>query len=867
MKRFLSILLFCPNLLLGQLYENFENGDLLQWDQFPQERWSCSDLDPIEGFFSLRHSFDNYESGVDRISFSLDDLDLKKPVRWDFLIKYEYNPSSTNNWNVFLIADQPAEFMEKESGIKGVILGVNYVGSDDFVSLYNQDENGVQTLLTTSLNWQDLNDQDIYRFIVNFYDDQHFSIEGGINDTTLLGVTGSVDTGLDYANFFGLRYSYTSSKDMLLSMDDVSIKGSYLIDTLPPVLESLKYLNRNSLMLKFDENVYISEDFNLLLNDEIQPDSFEIKGQSIFLFFEENFVNHFEYKLFVTGLIDRKNNEVNTSRNFVFFLPGRGDIRISELMADPSPEVYLPSYEYIELYNTSSEDINLENWELSVGSKQIVLPEIKLKREEYCLLSHPDANFDVIFYPVLSSIYSIPNEGCEIILKNAEKEVIDAIDFSLLWHDEEYKNEGGWSLERIDLSVECGGKENWSSSISSLGGTPMKENSVSLLSHDLNPLYISSINYTGETDFKINFNRQSADLRLLDMTTYRIISGLSQLISVDIVEPFRKSVFLHFDQIAPTQITKLLLDGRLEDCFSSEFLISDTLKFGIPQKASPLDILITEVLFDNHPGSAEYIEIYNRSDKTINLYDLILESGISNEESNEGQFICSDSTLFFPNDYLVLSKSPDDLISYFNSSIYSRFYFFPEMPVLNNSEGRITLSDRSGQVIDEMYYNSKDHFPLLTTEKGASLERLDLSGEFGLNAQWHTASSLVNFGTPGYKNSQFTGTKESSSKIECENEFFTPDNDGNDDLAIINYNFRKEGVLGNVIVFNASGRLVNNLYQHELLGTKGRFYWDGRDGEGRICSTGIYLFFIELIYLEGYKEVFKKTISLVHPIP
>jgi hypothetical protein len=867
MKRFLSIFLFCPMLAYGQLSDNFESGHLFQWDQFPPERWTCSDLNPLQGLFSLRHTFDNTESGVDRISFSFDDLDLNKPVRWEFLIKYEYNPSSTNNWNVFLLANKSAEFMEKESGIEAVILGVNYMGSDDFVSLYKQDKTGISTLLTTTLNWQDLNDQDVYHFIVDYNEDQRFSLKGGMHDTTLLGVTEKVEIGLDYFNYFGLRYSYTSSKDMLLSFDNLSLNGYYLTDTLPPVIQSLEFTSRNSLMIKFNEDIFQSANFDVLLSNQIQPDSVRILDNSVSLFFKENFVNQHEYFLSIGGLVDRKGNEFIGSRSFVFFLAGRGDVKISEIMADPSPMVYLPDYEYIELYNSSFEEINLENWILSLGSKKIILPEIILNKGEYCLLSHMNADFSVNFYPILSSIYSIPNDECQIILKNAESEVIDAIDFSFLWHEEDYKQDGGWSLERIDLRLDCSGKENWSSSISALGGTPGVENSVYSISHDTNPLFVSGISYAGKTDFKINFNRKPSDISLLNINSFRQISGKAKIGTVLALEPFRKNFLVRFDQIFTTSINSYLMEEMVEDCFGAGYIISDTLKFGAPQRTSPLDILITEVLFDNDPGSAEYIEIFNRSSKILNLYDLILESGAYNTDSNNGRFISSDSTLIFPGEYLVLSRSPDDLIYYFNSSRYSRFYHFDEMPSLNNLEGRIILKDRSGLIIDEMKYSYKDHFPLLTSEKGVSLERLDLSEEFGLNTRWHTASSLCDFGTPGYQNSQFIGLNEAASKIEKENDFFTPDNDGNDDLAIINYSLMQVGTIASVIVFDASGRLVNNLYMHDLLGVKGRFYWDGRDSSGNICSTGIYLFFIELIHLEGNKEIFKKTINLVHPVP
>ncbi len=41
--------------------------------------------------------------------------------------------------------------------------------------------------------------------------------------------------------------------------------------------------------------------------------------------------------------------------------PNRGDVIINEIHIDPSPPIHLPEAEYIELFNPSSSDIELEN--------------------------------------------------------------------------------------------------------------------------------------------------------------------------------------------------------------------------------------------------------------------------------------------------------------------------------------------------------------------------------------------------------------------------------------------------------------------------------------------------------------------------
>ncbi len=164
--------------------------------------------------------------------------------------------------------------------------------------------------------------------------------------------------------------------------------------------------------------------------------------------------------------------------------------------------------------------------------------------------------------------------------------------------------------------------------------------------------------------------------------------------------------------------------------------------------------------------------------------------------------------------------------------------------------------------MDEVSYSEKWHFDLITNREGISLERIDPSGPSNNPSNWHSAASTAGYATPGYKNSQFLQANRSNIKIEVLPKVFSPDGDGYDDFAIINYNVNEPGYVANITVFDAAGRPVKQLARNNLMGVTGSWKWDGLDDKGSKLPIGTYIIFIELHNLQGKKEQIKKTIVL-----
>lgn len=267
-------------------------------------------------------------------------------------------------------------------------------------------------------------------------------------------------------------------------------------------------------------------------------------------------------------------------------------------------------------------------------------------------------------------------------------------------------------------------------------------------------------------------------------------------------------------------------------------------------------------MFSPLPGCPEFIEIYNNSEKILNLAELTIDVYNPLEGPGQGRFISERNILFHPNNYLIITKNRKSMLNCYDV-LPQRIIELENLKTLPDNGGRLAIRNRSFNLIDEMEYSDDLHFAMLSNQSGVSLERLDLEKKYGLMANWHSASQNSNFSTPGYQNSQYSEKSLFENRFIITTEAFTPNNDGRDDLAHFEYNLEREGYFGSLMIFDASGRIVRRLGMNILLGISGSFHWDGEDDAGRLCSTGIYLVYFHCIHLSGRQESFKESIVLI----
>lgn len=187
-----------------------------------------------------------------------------------------------------------------------------------------------------------------------------------------------------------------------------------------------------------------------------------------------------------------------------------------------------------------------------------------------------------------------------------------------------------------------------------------------------------------------------------------------------------------------------------------------------------------------------------------------------------------------------------------------------DMPSMPNDEGSIALTNIQTEVIDRFVYNENMHFQLLSNKKGVSLERIFLDKPTQQSDNWHSASETSGFGTPAYKNSQSASPINQLSKnIELVSDVISPDNDGKDDILLIGYSFEQQGVLLNISIFDAKGRLIKNLEKNHLAGTKGTITWDGITENSGRAQSGIHIIYIEAILPDEKIEYLRLPIVVI----
>jgi len=522
----------------------------------------------------------------------------------------------------------------------------------------------------------------------------------------------------------------------------------------------------------------------------------------------------------------------------------RFDVVIHEIMPDPSPPAGLPNSEFIELKNVSGNAVNLRNWKLSDGSSTAVINVNFILQPDSLVIicSNGAASSFAVFGSVIgvTNFPSLNNEGDIISLISSSGKTIHAIEYNVGWYNNAVKSEGGWSLEMMDAMNPCAGADNWKASTNVLGGTPGKENSVKAIVSDSDPPDLLRTFTVDSITIAILFDESLDSAVATSVGHYKFNKSMVVMQAMPVPPLFKRVDIKLASGLIENEVYDLTV-ADVTDCKGNSIGMMNSAKAGLPTNASPLDLVINEILFNPPPDGSDYVELYNRSKKIIDASTLLIASKNTLGALSTPEKFSESPFLIFPGDYVLISGST------------------PSMP---DDKGIIVLLDQQGQVIDELSYDEKWHFRLITNTEGVSLERIDANAPTQNKDNWTSAASDAGFGTPGKRNSQVRSNSVLQGVISITPKVFSPDNDGRDDHCLITYQFPFPNFVANVTIFDAAGNAVRNLQQNATLSEKGFMRWDGLDNAGKPLLMGVYIVLTEVFNLEGKTVKFKNPVTL-----
>jgi hypothetical protein len=424
--------------------------------------------------------------------------------------------------------------------------------------------------------------------------------------------------------------------------------------------------------------------------------------------------------------------------------------------------------------------------------------------------------------------------------------LVDSIAFDLGWYHDEDKQEGGWSLELIDPRNPCGEENNWTASEDVHGGTPGLVNSVLAEKPDLTPPNLVQVYASDSITIMIAANETLHENSPIDMVV-RLTPNLD-VRATNFADPSRRNLHVALDAALQARTAYEISIEDLSDCNGN--LMQPAMRvIGLTELPDSLDLRLSEILFNPRNGGVDFVEIFNGSEKFIDLSTLTLGNG---EET-----VPISPWVMVPGSLIGITEGPDVLDDQYPLSSAGRKLKSP-LPSMPDDVGLVVLASQ-GRIVDQFNYDRAFHSPLLRDDEGVSLERVGQHGPSGDPANWQSASGGSGYATPGLPNSQRREALNSMDEVRVEPEIFSPDGH-TFDFVQIRYHFNQPGRVGSVRILNSQGALVKDIANNELLGTEGSFRWDGDRDDGRKSSLGYYVVWMETFDPAGGVATFRRRV-------
>jgi hypothetical protein len=416
--------------------------------------------------------------------------------------------------------------------------------------------------------------------------------------------------------------------------------------------------------------------------------------------------------------------------------------------------------EWVELFNTRGDSINVKNWLVSdnnVATKRLIAPShleipplgyLVLTKDSAALLDvHPGIPSRVVN---VSGFPTLNNTGDAVVLYDSRVVAMDSVAYLPGWGG----NGGGKSLERIDPLGPSVLQTNWNSSRSTERSTPGRRNSISRKDNDL-VLDVLTIS----PPFPVNGDSIVATIKVrnsgFQQATSYALKLFADFNNDSLAQP-NELLFsvLSYAPLAPLDslifsFAPLLVRGNdqfligvvsfLQDEDSSNNTTFTHVRVGY-RKGS---VAISEIMY-SPVGEPEWVEFYNATAESIDVKDW----RISNRATATRYSIAASSIGAPPRAYAIITKDTALLIQRYGR-MHGLLLQVPSLPtfLFNNSGDAAVLFDNRDLQMDSVKY-----MPTWGGSAGTSLERIDLLEAPNDSSNWTSSTDSMR-ATPGRENS------------------------------------------------------------------------------------------------------------------
>ena len=849
MKCFLSLLVFLflsSNESASQFVDDFSDGNLEEWQ---------GDIDHFK--INLDQQLQLNAPGGSTVSWLFTHPSYADSMSWEIYLKLDFAPSTSNQLRIYLGLTS-----DDYASASGYFLEIGTGGDQDAIELKYTDAGSSQIIGSSVPALVAAEPVELKIRITRS--------SGGLWECystkelvpELLFSTLHDQIPISACNTFGFYCKYSDTRRDKFFFDDISI-DQLLADSTPPEWLETSVIDDHTLKLIFSEPldvaVAMEEIHYELTPGNIALNTIEANGNEVVLEWSTTFISQEQYTLSISGLKDLAGNMMGDASKFFTYIQieeaSAYEILITEFMADPTPVNGLPDAEYIELFNNSDDIFELSNYSIRIGPSQRSLPDSLIFPGEYVLVVDKDnkeAFSSLAGVIAINDLPALTNNGTTIAMINSLDETLHSLSYTTDWYGDPTKSSGGWALEMINPSHICSEKDNWKASNDIEGGTPGRQNSLWMISPDLEGPELVSLFVKDDHSIEIRFNERLDSFFMVNEMIFPFEPAVD-IAKPEMINSFTISLLL----LNPLQenTTYRLLPFDAIDCLGN-MKLTDTMVFGLVVSPGKGDILINEILFNPASGGSRYIELINASEKFFDLSNLRIGRLSENELYPTGI-----NEIFGPGSIVAFTPDREDVLGRYHVPFPSKLYQM-SLPSWDDEEDEVAiLSD--GTLIDSFTYSADWHHPVLSDQNGVSLERISTGSETSDRGTWHSASSLNGYGTPTGFNSQAIALIAPNTPFSITNKQFSPNDDGFKDFLYLQFEPEAGNDVGSIWVYDLEGREIQQILSNEILGATTLVQWNGRNSEGQLADMGIYLIYVELWDANGNVTHYQQSCALV----